>query len=118
MADYVKLAAELDKISDKLEMGGLVKEASEIDVIANTLDRMASLDIEAAKKKKKWIQKAISDETEGDFGAWCKRNGFDGVCQGCINKAAKKGGRAAKMALFAANVSKGKYNYPKQSDKD
>jgi len=63
---------------------------------------------------KKWIQKAVSPKTEGDFEAWCKRQGFKGVCQECINKAAKVGGRAAKMALFAVNVSKGKYTYPKK----
>jgi len=66
---------------------------------------------------KKWIQKAISPETEGDFTAWCQENGFTGVCQSCINKAVEEGGRAAKMALFAVNVSKGKYFYPKVKEK-
>jgi len=112
MADFVKLAEELDKIADGLESKGMIQEASELDVVSNTLERTASMELEAAKKKK-WIQKAVSEKTEGDFAAWCKRNGFKGVCQACINKAAKTGGRAAKMALFAANVS-GKYTYPKQ----
>jgi len=69
------------------------------------------------EEAKKWMQKAVTKKTKGDFTAWCKRNGFDGVCQACINKAAKVGGRAAKMALFAVNVSKGKYTYPKRKKK-
>ena len=68
-------------------------------------------------KEKKWIQKAVSPKTEGDFTDYCKRAGFGGVSQACINHAAKAGGRPAKMALFAANVSKGKYTYPKGAGK-
>lgn len=59
---------------------------------------------------KKWIQKAI--EHPGAFKKWCQSNGFDGVCQACINKAAKAGGHPAKMASLAATLSKGKYKYP------
>ena len=69
------------------------------------------------EKKKKWIQKAVSPQTKGDFGEWCKRHGFSGVCQECINLAARTGGRASKMALFAVNVSKGKYHWPKKGKK-
>jgi hypothetical protein len=67
-----------------------------------------------AKKDKKWIQKAVPESREGKFGTWCKSHGFkDGVCQGCIDKAVAAGGQAQKMALFAVNVSHGKYTYPK-----
>lgn len=66
---------------------------------------------------KKWIQEATSEETEGDFEAWCNRHGHDGVTQACINEAAKQGGHAAQMALFAANVSD-KYTYPKGGGKE
>ena len=67
-----------------------------------------------AKKNKKWIQKAVPESREGKFGEWCKNNGFkEGVCQGCIDKAVAAGGQPQKMALFAVNVSKGKYTYPK-----
>lgn len=70
---------------------------------------------------KKWLQKATKKMekkgTEGDFTEYCKRSGFAGVSQECINHAAKAGGRPAKMALFAANASKGKYSYPKGSGK-
>jgi len=69
--------------------------------------------IEAAKKRKeKWIQKAVTEKTEGDFTEWCNRRGFKGVCQACVDKAVEVGGRPQKMALFAVNVSKGKYTYP------
>jgi len=70
-----------------------------------------------AKKKveEKWIQGIVTPKEEGKFAKWCKANGFKGgVSQSCINKAVSKGGKAAKMALFAVNVSKGKYKYPKK----
>ena len=63
-------------------------------------------------KKNLWIQKAIPKKNEGLFKSWCNSNGFNGVCQECINKAIKVGGHAAKMANFAINVSKGKYTHP------
>jgi len=73
--------------------------------------RFLATDLQAEKK---WIQKAIPKTHEGKFEKWCKSNGFkDGVCQGCINKAVATGGHAQQMALFAVNVSKGKYSYPK-----
>ena len=62
---------------------------------------------------KDWIKSAVNPEHAGDFTAWCKRNGFSGVTQAAINKAAKEGGHTAKMAEFAANVSKGRLTYPK-----
>jgi hypothetical protein len=97
----VKLANFLDKV-------GYSKDADTVDEVIK----------EAKKKKKdKWIQKATSTKTEGKFTAWCKKNGFKKVCQACINKAVKTGGSAAKMALFAANTSKGKYTYPKKKAK-
>ena len=69
------------------------------------------------KKEKKWIQKAVPEKNEGKFAEWCKRNGFKGVCQSCINKAISKGGSSAKMANFAINVSKGKYKHPDKKKK-
>lgn len=71
----------------------------------------------AKKRVKKWMQEAVSEETEGDFTQWCRRQGFKGVCQACINAAAKKGGRPAKMALFAANANPERYSYPKKEKK-
>jgi hypothetical protein len=67
-----------------------------------------------AKKKEdeQWMQKAIPKKNEGKFHDWCVNNGFDGVCQSCINKAIKEGGHPEKMANFAINVS-GKYSRPK-----
>lgn len=60
----------------------------------------------------KWIQGAVNEKTQGDFGSYCRRQGFKGVCQECINAAARSGGRPAKMALFACNISKGNLHYP------
>jgi len=60
----------------------------------------------------KWMQKAVPEKNEDKFAAYCKRAGFSGVCQECINYAARQGGHPAKMALFAVNVSKSKYHYP------
>lgn len=65
-----------------------------------------------AKSKEKWIQGSIVKEHEGDFTEWCKRHGFKGTCQECINLAIRTGGRAARMANFAINVSHGKYHHP------
>lgn len=62
---------------------------------------------------KKWMQEATSEETEGDFTAWCRRHGHDGVNQACINEAAREGGRPARMALFAVNTNPDKWYYPK-----
>ena len=72
----------------------------------------SGIEIKKSEKEKKWIQKAVPESHEGKFGEWCKRNGFSGVCQECINKAVSAGGHAAKMANFAINVSKGKYHHP------
>jgi len=65
-----------------------------------------------AKDKDKWIQDAVPESHEGKFGKWCKRNGFSGVSQACINKAISAGGNSSQMANFAINVSKGKYHHP------
>jgi chromosome segregation ATPase len=62
--------------------------------------------------EKKWIQK--SDVKQGALGEWCKSQGFAGVCQACINKAAKAGGHPAKMASFACNMPNSPYTYPKK----
>lgn len=50
---------------------------------------------------------------KGKFLEWCKRHGFESVNQKAINAALKEGGHAEKMAVFAVNFSKGKYEYPK-----
>lgn len=110
MLNLQKVIESLDKIASVVQTKGLMEEAANLDIVSNTLEA------EAAKKKEKWIQKAVSEETEGDFTSWCKRQGFEGVCQACIDKAAKVGGRPAKMANFAVNVSKGKYTYPETKD--
>jgi len=40
-----------------------------------------------AKKKEKWIQEAI--KKPGAFTQWCKRQGYEGVTQECIEKGKK-----------------------------
>ncbi len=70
------------------------------------------------KKDKKWIQDAVSEKDKGKFKAYCKREGYSGVSQECINHAIKQGGHAAKMANFAINVSKGKYHHPSSEKKE
>lgn len=118
----VAQAASLNFCNKK--WGGIPKKDSKKEMEILFLKADIDLELEDIKitegilaKKKKWIQKAVSKKTKGDFGEWCKRNGFSGVSQACINKAAKAGGRASKMALFAVNVSKGKYHYPKKKKK-
>ena len=69
--------------------------------------------MKTAEEDKEWIQEAVPESHEGRFKSWCKKNGFKGVCQACINKAIAKGGHSSKMANFAINVSKGKYSHPK-----
>lgn len=64
------------------------------------------------RKSKKWIQQAVPPSRRGKFKEWCKRKGYKGVNQRCINKAIKEGGHPAKMAQFAINVSRGKYRRP------
>ncbi len=64
-------------------------------------------------KEKKWINKA--DVEKGKFEKWCKAHGFKGVNQACVNLAAKTGGHAAKMALFACNMPNSPYTYPKKT---
>lgn len=64
--------------------------------------------------KKKWMQRAVPKSHEGKFAQWCRDHGHDGVCQACINEAAKAGGHASRMANFAANANPDKYNYPKK----
>lgn len=71
---------------------------------------------EVEELQEKWIKKAVPPSHEGKFNEWCKSNGFDGVCQSCINKAAEIGGHAGAMARFAVNVSKGKYTWPKKKE--
>ncbi len=67
------------------------------------------------KRNKKWLQKARArmerKGTVGAFTAYCKRKGYSGVTQACINEAkreAKKTGNTTllKRAIFAQNVKK------------
>ena len=67
----------------------------------------------------KLFEAEIKKGSEGKFDKWCKKNGFkDGVSQEAINAALKAGGDAKKMAVFAVNMSKGKYKYPKGFKKE
>lgn len=47
----------------------------------------------------------------GSFKDWCKRHGFDGATQQCINKGKKsKDKRIVKKATFADNAKKWKHD--------
>ena len=73
------------------------------------------METEAKKKESKdWIQKAVTPEEKGKFTDWCKKRGYKGVGQTCINEAISAGGSAAQMANFAINVSKGKYKHQRR----
>lgn len=84
--------------------------------------RRKSMETEAAKKKddgkkkKDWIQKAVTPEEKGKFTDWCKKRGYKGVSQSCIDEAIAAGGKAAQMANFAISVSK-KYKHPGKKKK-
>ena len=57
--------------------------------------------------KRKWIQKAVNPAHKGDFTAYCKRQGYKGVCEECIAEARKSGDKhLISMANFAANMRK------------
>lgn len=104
LEEHKKYYPELKKMEKKLEKEEKKKKSEFI---------IFDLFKEAKKKKeKKWIQEAVPESHEGKFKAWCKRNGFKGVCQECINKAIAQGGHSSRMANFAINVSKGKYKHP------
>lgn len=65
----------------------------------------------ARKKGGKWLQAARErmerKGTVGAFTAWCKRQGFGGVTQACINKAKASGNTTlVRRAVFAENVRK------------
>jgi len=58
-------------------------------------------------KKRKWIQKAVNPKNKGDFTAYCKMKGFNGVTMECIDMARKSGNKhLIGMANFAANMMK------------
>ncbi|MEM1672167.1 MAG: hypothetical protein QXT86_08965 [Archaeoglobaceae archaeon] len=62
-------------------------------------------------KKKKWLQEARKRMEEkgtvGAFTAYCKRKGYRGVTQECINEAKASGNPVLKKrAIFAENVRK------------
>jgi len=88
---------------------GLVKTPGIAEASAAIAEAFKSED-----EDKKWIQKA--EPKKGAFDQWCKDHGFKGVCQACIDKAAKAGGHAAKMALFATNMPNSPYTYPKKEN--
>lgn len=61
-----------------------------------------------AKKKVKWIQKAVPKSHKGKFGQWCKSHGFSGVTASCIAAAKKTHDKSVVgMANFAARAKKG-----------
>ena len=58
-----------------------------------------------AKKGKSGIH--IKKSKEGTFTAWCKRQGFKGVCSECIAKGMRsKNAAIRKKANFAKNARK------------
>lgn len=64
-----------------------------------------------ARKKDKWLQEARErmekKGTVGAFTAYCKRKGYRGVTQACIEEAKKSGNPTLKKrAIFAENVRK------------
>jgi len=55
------------------------------------------------KAKRKWIQEAIRDK--GSFTAYCKRLGFKGVSQACIEKGKRsKDKRTKRRAVLAETL--------------
>ena len=69
--------------------------------------------IEAKSKKQKyWFYEGMPDGNKGKFTEWCKKRGFNGVCQSCITQAIDIGGFAEKMANLAIKASKGKFHDP------
>jgi len=52
----------------------------------------------------------IDEKNEGKFTQWCKRKGFDGVTDECIELGLKsKNPKTRKRALFAKNAKKWKH---------
>lgn len=51
----IKLSSVLDSIADALESKGLTKEAAEVDVISNTIDKLSEEESEQAEQKLKKI---------------------------------------------------------------
>lgn len=65
----------------------------------------------AKAKKKRWIQEAVermeAKGTKGAFTEYCKRKGYKGVTQECINEAKKsRNPILKKRAIFAENMRK------------
>jgi hypothetical protein len=79
-------AAALNFCNEK--WGGISKSKHEelIDAIIFELEDLKIMDRELAEQKK-WIQKAV--KKPGSFTAWCKKQGFDGVTNECIEKGLK-----------------------------
>jgi len=66
---------------------------------------------EELEKEKKWMQKAVKKKNVGKTTAECKKMGYKGVTDECLNKLLKRGGKWARRASFAKaarKVSKGK----------
>ena len=58
-----------------------------------------------SKKDKKWVQKAI--KKEGSFTEYCKKRGYKGVTQACINEAKKsKNPKTRRRAILAETLRK------------
>lgn len=62
-----------------------------------------------AKKKKKWLQKAVPESHKGRFTNWCKRHGFKGPNKSCIKEAEKDkySTHVHRMAAFAKRAKGG-----------
>ena len=78
-----------------------------------------------SKTAENWIQEAVPESHKGKFESWCKKHGFKGVCQSCIDMAlsenedgSKKFPHAAKMANFAVNVPDSGYKNKKAASAD
>jgi methylthioribose-1-phosphate isomerase len=100
----------IEKKDSKKEVSDL-KEAIDSE-LKQTKDGLVNL-----QNIKEVLQNVVNNNSEASFEEWSKRQGFKGICQESINKAALIGGFAAKKALFEVNKSKGKFYYPNKKVK-
>ena len=91
--------------------GEYVQEVQRMKLTRSQLRKIINEVLDEAKEEK-FMQKA-SDATEeegheGIFSGWCKKQGFEGVNQSCINKAYKAGKPWKKRASLAVTYSRAK----------
>lgn len=93
-----EIIASIVEIADQLDEMGLKEYADVVDGIAEKV---------AAKKSKKKKDEGWPKELkEGRFTEWCKRNGFDGPCKSCADKAMKSDDASVRgMASFYVNTT-------------